>query len=113
MGFVENIFKYIEISDLAISVALWEDPGFFIIESGILNKPIISSDCPNSPKELLSKGLGGYLFENNSLESLLDNFKVYLKDDEYERKKKILVSKNKFKTFSIFNHFLILNKIIL
>jgi glycosyltransferase involved in cell wall biosynthesis len=113
MGFVENIFKYIEISDLAISVALWEDPGFFIIESGILNKPIISSDCPNSPKELLSKGLGGYLFENNSLESLLDNFKVYLKDNEYERKKKILVSKNKFKTFSIFNHFLILNKIIL
>ena len=113
MGFVENIFKYIEISDLAISVALWEDPGFFIIESGILNKPIISSDCPNSPKELLSKGLGGYLFKNNSLESLIHNFKVYLKDYEHERKKKIFISKKKFKIFSIFNHFLILNKIIL
>jgi len=112
LGFKENVFKYIKLSDLVISTSLWEDPGFFLIESGILNKPIISSDCPNGPSELLSHGLGGYLFYNNQLNSLVDIFKKYTSENEIKIKDKIFFSKKRFRQFSIFGHYKILKNII-
>ena len=33
--------------------SLWEDPGFVLVEAGYMNLSILSSDCPNGPKELL------------------------------------------------------------
>ena len=32
---------------------MWEDPGFVLIESAINRTFILSSDCPNGPKEFL------------------------------------------------------------
>lgn len=113
LGFKKNVFKYIKISSLILSTSLWEDPGFFLIESGILNKPILSSDCPNGPSELLSCGLGGYLFENNQLHSLIEEFNKFISESEIEVKNKILFSKKKMSKFSIFGHYKILKKIII
>jgi glycosyltransferase involved in cell wall biosynthesis len=112
LGFKKNVFKYIKLSNLVLSTSLWEDPGFFLIESGILNKPIISSDCPNGPVELLSYGLGGYLFKNNQLSSLIETFKKFTFESETEIKDKIYFSKKKFRQFSIFSHYEILKNII-
>jgi glycosyltransferase involved in cell wall biosynthesis len=112
LGFKENVFKYIKLSNLVLSTSLWEDPGFFLIESGILNKPIISSDCPNGPSELLSYGLGGYLFKNNQLNSLVDVFKKFTFENDMKIKDKIFFSKKKFRQFSIFGHYKILKNII-
>ncbi|CAN1593677.1 RfaG Glycosyltransferase [Candidatus Pelagibacterales bacterium] len=112
LGFKENVFKYIKLSNLVLSTSLWEDPGFFLIESGILNKPIISSDCPNGPSELLSHGLGGYLFKNNQLNSLVDVFKKFTFENDKKIKDKIFFSKKKFRQFSIFGHYKILKNII-
>jgi glycosyltransferase involved in cell wall biosynthesis len=112
LGFKKNVFKYIELSNLVLSTSLWEDPGFFLIESGILNKPIISSDCPNGPSELLSCGLGGYLFKNNQLNSLIETFKKFTFESEMKIKNKIYFSKKKFRQFSIFSHYKILKNII-
>ena len=91
---------------------MWEDPGFFLIESCTLNKPIISSDCPNGPSELLSYGLGGYLFKNNQLDSLIEIFKKFTSESKMEINDKIYFSKKKFRQFSIFNHYKILKNII-
>jgi glycosyltransferase involved in cell wall biosynthesis len=112
LGFKKNVFKYIKLSNLILSTSLWEDPGFFLIESGILNKPIISSDCPNGPSELLNYGLGGYLFKNNQLNSLIEMFKKFTSESEIEINHKIYFSKIKFRQFSIFNHYKILKNII-
>ena len=112
LGFKKNVFKYIKLSNLVLSTSLWEDPGFFLIESGILNKPIISSDCPNGPSELLNYGLGGYLFKSNQLNSLIEIFKKFISKSEMEINNKIYFSKKKFRQFSIFNHYKILKKII-
>ena len=112
LGFKKNVFKYIKLSNLVLSTSLWEDPGFFLIESGILNKPIISSDCPNGPSELLSYGLGGYLFKNNQLNSLIETFKKFTFESEMKIKNKIYFSKKKFRQFSIFSQYKILKNII-
>ena len=112
LGFKKNIYKYINIAECSISTSLWEDPGFFLIESGILNRIIISSDCPNSPKELLMNGRSGYLFKNNSKDDLVKKFISYKEDSLDIVKNKILLSKKNFKKFSFFNHYIEIKKII-
>jgi glycosyltransferase involved in cell wall biosynthesis len=38
IGYKKNIFPYLKIADCLISSSRWEDPGFVLIEAGILNK---------------------------------------------------------------------------
>ena len=105
LGFKNNIFNYLQISDCLISTALWEDPGFTLIESGILNKIVISSNCPNGPIELLNDN-NGYLFNNNDKTSLVNAFIKYKDTSFQENLKKKIVTKKKFKKYSFFNHYL-------
>jgi glycosyltransferase involved in cell wall biosynthesis len=112
LGFKKNVFKYIDNADCAISSSLWEDPGFFLIESGMLNKIIIASDCPSGPNELLMNGQCGYLFKNNSAEDLVKKFISYKEDSLDKVNKKIILAKKNFKKFSFFNHYLNINRII-
>lgn len=105
LGFKNNIFNYLQISDCLISTALWEDPGFTLIESGILNKIVISSNCPNGPIELFNDN-NGYLFNNNDKTSLVNAFIKYKNTSFQENLKKKIVTKKKFKKYSFFNHYL-------
>jgi len=105
LGFKNNIFNYLQISDCLISTALWEDPGFTLIESGILNKIVISSNCPNGPIELFNDN-NGYLFNNNDKTSLVNAFIKYKDTTFQENLKKKIVTKKKFKKYSFFNHYL-------
>ena len=66
LGYKKNIFPYLNSADCLISSSRWEDPGFVLIEAGILNKIVISSDCTSGPKELLNQN-NGYLFDNDNL----------------------------------------------
>ena len=111
LGFKKNIFPYLKISDCLISSSLWEDPGFTLIEAGILNKIIISSNCISGPKELLNQN-NGYLFENNNKVSLVEKFIDY-KNNNYEINKiKKIITKKKFKVYSTFSHFLQLKSLL-
>ena len=65
LGYKKNVFKYLVKARALISTSLWEDPGFVLIEAGSLNIPVICSDCPNGPKEILDNGNNGYLYTSN------------------------------------------------
>jgi glycosyltransferase involved in cell wall biosynthesis len=93
-----------------ISTALWEDPGFTLVESGYLNTSVISSDCPNGPKEILDNGNNGYIFKTNSLASFNVIFEKFLNEDTLEQNKKKIRLKKITKKFTIFSHFKILQK---
>ena len=54
--------------------SLWEDPGFVLVEAGYMNLTILSSDCPNGPKELLNNQKNGFLFKTNSIKNFIENF---------------------------------------
>jgi len=111
LGFKKNIFPYLKVADCLISSSLWEDPGFSLIEAGMLNKIIISSNCMSGPKELLNQN-NGYLFDNNSKNSLVKQFIDY-KNNSYENNKiKKIITKKKFRVYSVFNHFLQLQSLL-
>ena len=102
--------KFLVNAECFILTSLWEDPGFVIVEAGISNTAVISSDCPNGPNEII--GNNGFLFKNNDLNDLLKKFEVFLNEDkEVLLKKKILLKKN-LKKFTLFQHFKKMNNIL-
>ena len=111
IGFKKNIFPYLKIADCLISSSRWEDPGFTLIEAGILNKIIISTNCLSGPRELLNEN-NGYLFDNENKESLIDQFVNYKKNSCENNRIKKIVTKNKFKLYSIHSHFLQIQKLL-
>tara|TARA_Y100000591_G_scaffold313259_1_gene318517 strand:+ start:499 stop:1638 length:1140 start_codon:yes stop_codon:yes gene_type:complete len=110
LGYQKNVFKYLKNAECFILTSLWEDPGFVIVEAALSNIPIISSNCPNGPEEIIEKN--GYLFQNNNLENLLKKFDEFLaanKDTIYKNK---LILKKRIKKFSMFQHYKKLSEII-
>ena len=111
-GYVKNIFSYMKNSDLFVLSSLWEDPGFVIIEAAFSNLFVISSNCPNGPKEILDNGRGGILFKSNEEGALLNSFiefdKLSLDEQVY---KKVILKKNISK-YTIFKHFKTLETIL-
>ena len=89
-----------------------EDPGFVIIEAAFNNLFVISSNCPNGPKEILDNGKGGILYESNKKDALLNSLIEFDRIDKNDlMQKKIILKKNSLK-YSIFRHFKKLSKII-
>ena len=71
LGFTENVYSYMKKSEIFILSSLWEEVGFAMVEASMCNTYIISSDCPNGPKEFLNNGDNGILFKNNFYKGIL------------------------------------------
>ena len=111
-GYKKNVFKYLENCKFFVLSSRYEDPGFVLIEAGIMNKIIISSDCPNGPIEIIDKNKNGYLFKNNSIDDFTKTFKEAYEEDNkilFEKKKNLKI---KCKEFTIFQHYLKFNKLL-
>ena len=113
MGSKKNIHKYYSLSKLFILTSLWEDPGFVLIEAALNDIPIISSNCKNGPKEIIKGEDGGILFENNNINDLSDKIIKFLNLNEFEIKKKKIISKKNIKKYSLFRHFKLLENFII
>ena len=109
-GRVENIYDYMRSADVFILSSLWEEIGFVIVEAAFNNLFIISSDCPNGPKEFLENGKNGILFKNNSKNELFNNFNNFLNLKSLYRMQ--VNAKKKARQYSKFNHHLKLHKIL-
>jgi glycosyltransferase involved in cell wall biosynthesis len=112
LGYIKNVYPYIINSIAVITCSLWEDPGAVMIEASFCNKPVISSDCRNGPKEFLNNSKGGYLFENDNVNSLIEQTNIFLKEDQNKKLTKILISKKNSRNYTVFNHALTLKKIL-
>jgi len=112
LGFKQNVYKYLKNSKAFILSSLWEEMGFVIIEAASCNTLIISSDCPNGPSEFLEYGKAGYLFNNNSVNDLVQNLIKFDRDEKNIKYNKILQAKKNVKKFTIFNHYKELKKIL-
>jgi glycosyltransferase involved in cell wall biosynthesis len=112
LGNKKNVFEYIINSEIFILTSLWEDPGFVLIEAGLGNLFIISSDCPNGPKEILDYGRNGLLFSSNvdtELSKKLNEFVNLSEKKKYTMKCKL---KKNIMKYSIFRHYLSFKNIL-
>ena len=110
IGHVNNVFKYFKKGEVFVLSSLWEEVGFVMVEAALTNLFVISSNCPNGPKEFLSDGRYGILFENNKKGELSNSLIKYtnLKD---LKKHKFEIKKNT-KQYTKYRHFLKLKNIL-
>lgn len=112
IGFQENVYQYLIKADCFVLSSLWEDPGFVLLEAGLSNTTVISSNCKNGPQEILDNENNGYLFANNDLNELLKKFDEFKNEKVSELNKKKLKLKKEIKKFTLYSHFNSLRKII-
>ena len=112
ISFKKNIYSYMRKSDVLVMSSLWEEVGFVIVEAALCNTFVISSDCPNGPREFLDDGKNGILFKSNTEDELLKSFEKFSIMEQKEiHHNKIRLKKNAQK-YTIFQHYLKLNKIL-
>ena len=112
ISFKKNIYSFIRESDILVMSSLWEEVGFVIVEAALCNTFVISSNCPNGPREFLDDGKNGILFKSNVEDELFKSFKKFSIMEQKEiYHNKIRLKKNAQK-YTIFHHYLRLNKIL-
>ena len=110
LGFVNNVFKYFKKGDLFVLSSIWEDPGFVLVEAALCNLFVISSNCPNGPKEILNYGENGILFQSNKPGELEKGLKKYsLLENTFL--KRVRIKKN-IRNYTKFKHYTNLSKIL-
>jgi glycosyltransferase involved in cell wall biosynthesis len=67
LGFLDNQFKYEKRAAVFASTSEWEGMPQTLVEAQVLGVPIVSSDCPSGPKELLLDGKAGFLFPSGDV----------------------------------------------
>ncbi|TXD41659.1 glycosyltransferase [Lujinxingia vulgaris] len=72
MGFTPNPFPYMAHADAFVLSSAWEGLGNVLIEAMALGTPVISTDCPCGPAELLEHGRLGPLAPVGDPEALAD-----------------------------------------
>jgi glycosyltransferase involved in cell wall biosynthesis len=60
-GFVDDPYPYLAHADLFAFTSRYEGLGFVLIEALALGTPVVSTDCPSGPREVLAGGRNGRL----------------------------------------------------
>jgi glycosyltransferase involved in cell wall biosynthesis len=71
-GFVENPYPYLRQSAVFVLSSAWEGLPTVLIEALALGVPIVSTDCPSGPAEILSNGRHGDLVPVGNIEAMAD-----------------------------------------
>ena len=87
------LFRLYKISDLFILSSKYEGLPNTLIEAQAAGLPIISSNCPSGPKEILMNGRLGDLFNPGDYKDLCKKIYNYYKNRKLLKKKSILAKK--------------------
>jgi glycosyltransferase involved in cell wall biosynthesis len=69
-GFVENPYKYMKHATVFVLSSQWEGFGNVLVEAMACGCPVVSTDCPSGPREILKDGEYGILVPPKDPEGL-------------------------------------------
>jgi len=69
-GFVDNPYKYMKRAAVFVLSSRWEGLPSVLIEALALGAPVVSTDCPSGPREILEDGRWGKLVPVGNPEAL-------------------------------------------
>jgi glycosyltransferase involved in cell wall biosynthesis len=71
-GFVDNPFRYMAAASLFVLSSRWEGLPGVLIQALACGCPVVSSDCPSGPREILADGRYGELAPVDDAPALAD-----------------------------------------
>lgn len=80
-GFVENPYAYLSRASLYVLSSRWEGLPTVLIEALCCGAPIISTNCPSGPKEILADGQYGLLVPVENIPALAEAIEAGLAGD--------------------------------
>lgn len=96
-GFELNPYKFLAKSDLFVISSIYEGFGNVIVEALALDIPVVSTDCPSGPAEILDNGRWGKLVPTGNSAILarvmLDSLGIQTKQETLPRAKEFSVER--------------------
>ena len=80
LGYQVNPFKYMRCAKIFILSSRFEGFGNVLVEAMVVNVPILSTDCPVGPREILLDGQAGLLVPVGDVEAIADGINQILTD---------------------------------
>jgi glycosyltransferase involved in cell wall biosynthesis len=71
-GFISDPYPYLAHADVFAFTSRWEGLGFVLIEALALGTPVVATDCPSGPREILEDGRYGPLVPVGDAVALAD-----------------------------------------
>ena len=93
IDYKKNPYPYIKKADFLVLSSISEGYPNVLIEAGILNKLIISSNCKSGPCEIINKNQRGYLFNLNSSSQFI---KILTQISNRGKEKKKIIALKKY-----------------
>ena len=82
IGFQKNPYKYMSKATMLVLPSLYEGFGNVIVEAMALGLPVIATDCPYGPSEIIEDGKDGFLVPSDDPVALAIKIKEILQDHE-------------------------------
>lgn len=81
-GFQENPYKFIRASDVFVHTCLFEGFGNIMVEAMACGTPVVATDCPYGPREIIQDGENGILVPMQDTDTLALTISSLLKDEK-------------------------------
>jgi glycosyltransferase involved in cell wall biosynthesis len=81
MGFVDNPYKYMANASLLVMSSTFEGFGNVLVEALACGCPVVSTDCPSGPREILEDGKWGHLVPVGDEEALAKAMRTSLNEE--------------------------------
>lgn len=85
VGFQENPFQYMAKADVFVLSSFFEGFGNVLVEAMALGVPVVSSDCPSGPGEIIENGRNGFLVPVGDAAAMAARILQLLGNDELRR----------------------------
>ena len=82
-GFVDNPFKFMKKADLFVLSSKWEGLPGVLIQAMACGTPVISTDCPHGPSEILEHGKWGSLVPIGDIQTMTNAIVKALQKNEH------------------------------
>lgn len=86
LGFQGNPYKYMKNASFFVLSSLFESFAIVIVEAMACGTPVIATDCPSGPGEIITDGINGILVPPSDEQALADTILNLSKDPELMKK---------------------------